>query len=34
MSAALISDERECDQKEHHDQRDALFIFRKLENPE
>ncbi len=34
MNAALVSDERDCDQNEHHDENDALLIFRELENPE
>ena len=34
MGAAFISDERNCQQNEHHDQDDALFVFRELENSE
>src|SRR5436190_15913916 len=33
-NAALISDERNCDQNEHYDQNHALFVFREVENPE
>jgi hypothetical protein len=34
MNAALVSDERDCDEKEHHDEDDALFVFREFEDPE
>ena len=34
MNAALICDERDCDQNEHRDQDYALFVFGELENPE
>jgi hypothetical protein len=34
MDAALVSDEGNCDQHKHYDQDDALFIFRKFEDPE
>jgi hypothetical protein len=34
MDAAFISDERDREQNEHHDQDDALFASRKFENPE
>jgi hypothetical protein len=34
MNAALISDKCDRDQNEHHDQNDALFAVRELENPE
>jgi len=34
MSAALVGDEGNCDQKEHDDKDDALFVPRELENSE
>ncbi len=34
MNPALVSDERDCDQNEHHDEDDALFVFRKIKNSE
>jgi hypothetical protein len=34
MNAPLISDEGDRDQDKHHDQDDALFVFREIENPE
>jgi hypothetical protein len=34
MNAALISDERDREQNEHHNENDALFVFRESENPE
>jgi hypothetical protein len=34
MNAAFISYERDRDKREHHDQDDALFVFREIENPE
>jgi len=34
MDAALISDERDRDQNEHHDEHDALFAFCEFENSE
>jgi hypothetical protein len=34
MNAPFVSDERDRDQNEHHDEDDALFVFRELENPE
>ena len=34
MNAALISDKCDRDQNEHHDQNDALFVFREFENSE
>jgi hypothetical protein len=34
MDTAFISDERDGDQCEHHDQDDVLFVFRKFENSE
>ncbi len=34
MNAAFVSDERDRDQNEHHDQHDALFALREFENPE
>ena len=34
MNAALIPDERNCNENEDHDQHDPLFVFRELENPE
>ena len=34
MNAALVSDERDCEQNEHHNEDDALFVFGELENPE
>jgi hypothetical protein len=33
-NAAFITDESNCDQNQHHDENDALFVFRKLENAE
>ncbi len=32
MNAALISDERDREQNEHHDEHDALFVFGKFEH--
>jgi hypothetical protein len=34
MNAAFISRQRNRDQADHHDQDDALFVLRELENPE
>lgn len=34
MNAAFVSDERDREQNEHHDEDDALFVFRELENSE
>ena len=34
INAALISGERDREQNEHHDENDALFVFRKNENAE
>jgi hypothetical protein len=34
MDTAFISDERDGDQYEHHDQDDALFVLRQIKNPE
>src|SRR2546423_5656088 len=34
INAAFVSDEGDHDEREHHDQDDALFVFRELENPE
>jgi hypothetical protein len=34
MKAAFVSDERDRDQNEHHDEHDALFVFREIENSE
>ena len=34
MHAALVSDECGPDEQKHHDQYDALFVLRELENPE
>ena len=34
MNAPLIFDEHDRDQNEYDDERDALFILRKFENPE
>jgi hypothetical protein len=34
VNAALIPDERNCNENEDHDQHDPLFVFRELENPE
>ncbi len=34
MNAPLISDKCDRDQNEHHDQNDALFVFREFENSE
>ena len=34
MNAPLIFDERDRDQNEYDDERDALFILRQFENPE
>lgn len=34
MNAALVSDERDCEQNERYDQDDALFVFREFENSE
>jgi len=33
INATFVSDERDRDQNKHHDQDDALFVFRKFENP-
>ena len=32
MNAPFVSDERDREQNEHHDQDDALFVFREFEN--
>ena len=34
MNAALISHECDRDQTQHHNEHDALFVFRKNENSE
>jgi len=34
VNAALVSDERDRDQNQHHNEHDALFVFRELENSE
>jgi len=34
MNAAFVSDERDRNQNEHHDQNDALFAFREIEDRE
>jgi hypothetical protein len=33
-NAALVSDEGNCDQNQHHDEDDALFTVGQLENSE
>jgi len=33
-NAAFISDEGNCDQNQHYDQDNALFVFREFENSE
>ena len=34
MNAAFVSDKRDRDQNEHHDQDNALFVLREFENLE
>jgi hypothetical protein len=34
MDATLVSDERDCNEHEHYDQDDALFVFGEFENLE
>lgn len=34
MNAACISDESDRNENKHHDEDDALFVFREFENPE
>ena len=34
MDAAFISGERYCEQNEHHNEHDALFVFRKIKYSE
>jgi hypothetical protein len=34
MDAAFICHKRDCNQDEHHDEDDALFIFSEFENSE
>jgi len=34
MDAVLVSDEGDCNQNEHHDQDDALFVLREFEDSE
>ena len=34
MNAALVSEQRHCDQNEYDDEHDALFVLGKLENSE
>jgi hypothetical protein len=34
MDSALVSDESNRDQNKHHDENDALFVFREFENSE
>jgi len=34
MNAAFVADEGGPEQNKHHDQDDALFVFRELENSE
>lgn len=34
MNATFISDETDRDQNKHHDENDALFVFRQIENSE
>jgi len=34
MNTTLVSDEGNCDQHEHYDEDDALFILREMENSE
>jgi hypothetical protein len=34
MNAALVSDECDCDEGQHYDENNALFVFRKFKNPE
>jgi hypothetical protein len=32
MNAPFVADERSCEENEHHDKHDTLFVFRKFEN--
>jgi len=34
INAAFVSDEGDHDEREHHDQNHALFVFREFENSE
>jgi hypothetical protein len=34
MNTALVSDECDCDEGEHYEENNALFVFREIENPE
>jgi len=34
MNTAFVTNERDRDQNEHHDENNALFIFGKIENSE
>lgn len=34
MNAAFVSNEANCNQHNHYNQNDSLFVFAELENPE
>ena len=34
MNTAFVSNENYRDQNKHHDENDALFVFREFKNPE